>query len=251
MRTLKAVSFDVGWTLTYPIESMWEIYARLCTESGVPTTAADCEQLVRSLWSSGQEQAHERFRNGASYSDSDAEFAGLFVQMSHMIFGRAGLGERLAELSQRFFEAFWNEGTWQLFPDTIEVLRELRARGLRVGVLSNAPSNLRDMLEHFGLLPHLDFAVISAIEGVKKPDRRIFERVLERAGVAPHEVLHVGDMFLEDVAGAGAAGIHSLLIERGERSLFPSFPESAGRSLPPGAVVRTLRDVVRAIDEQG
>jgi putative hydrolase of the HAD superfamily len=247
MHEIKAVSFDVGWTLAHPTESMWSIYARLCSEAGVPTGPRECERLVRSLWSSGEEGAQQRFREGAEYSDSDQEFTGLFVQMSHLIFAQAGLQERAAELSGQFFERFWNPVDWHAYPEVIDAIQALRARGLRVGVLSNAPSSLVDLLATLGILSHLDFVVISAVEGVKKPDRRIFERTLERAGAAAGETLHVGDMFLEDVLGAGAAGLHTLLIERGERALFPSFPESEGRDLPPGAVVQSLDEVVAAL----
>jgi len=249
MSTLKAVSLDVGWTLAYPAESMWAIYARICREEGVPTVAEDCERLLRNLLSAGHEQAQERFRSGAEYRDSDAEFAGAFVQLSHLIFGQAGLGERAAELSERFFAAFWNEDNWRAFPDSVAVIQALRTRGLKVGVLSNASSDLPKFLARLGILPHLDFVVVSAIEGVKKPDRRIFERTLERAGVAAGEHLHVGDMFLEDVLGAAALGVRALLIERGEHAMFPSFRESEGRDLPAGTVVRDLRQVLEIVSD--
>ena len=248
MAKLRAVSLDMGWTLAYPVESIWSIFARLCTGAGVATAPEDCERLVRSLWSSGQEHAHEQFRSGAAYHDSDSEFVGLFAQMGLLIFGQAGLAERAPELSQRFLAEFWNEQNWSVFPEVPAALKSLRARGLRVGVLSNAPSDLPKMLDRLGLLPHLDFAVVSAVEGVRKPDRRIFERTLERAGVAAEEALHVGDLFLEDILGAGAVGIEALLIERGTRSLFPNFPESAGRSVPADKVVRDLAAVVEVAE---
>jgi HAD superfamily hydrolase (TIGR01549 family) len=244
MKQIRAVSLDVGWTLAYPAESMWEIYARLCGEAGVATTAEDCEQLMRMLMLRGQEQTHARFQRGELFPDSDAEFSGMFVQMSHVIFGQAGLGEHVVELSQRFFDAFWNADTWRAFPDSLDVIRRLRQRGIRVGVLSNAPSSMTRFLERLGILPLLDFVVVSAMEGIKKPDRRIFERTLERAGVAPEEHLHVGDMYLEDILGADAVGIRSLLIDRGPHAMFPSFRESEGRDLAADQVVGDLRDVL-------
>ena len=247
MKNIKAISLDVGWTLAYPVDSMWTIYARLCAEAGVATAAEDCERLMRMLLVNGQQQAHERFRRNEAFSDSDAEFSGLFMQMSQVIFGQAGLGERAGELSQRFFQTFWNEDNWRAFPDTLDAIRSLRSRGLRVGVLSNAASDLPSFLDRLGILPLLDFVVVSATEGIKKPDRRIFRRTLERAGVAPTEHLHVGDMFLEDILGAGALGIRSLLTERGPNAMFPSFRESEGRELPAEAVVQDLGSVLDAL----
>ena len=244
MATIRAVSFDLGWTLAYPEASMWEIFADLCTQAGVPTPPESCEQLVRMLWSAGAEQAEQRFHAGASYADSDAEFFGMFGQMGQLIFAQMGVAEGYEELTQRFLQTFWNEGNWTVFPDVLDVLAALRARGLRVGVLSNAPSNLPSFLERLGIAPLLDFSVVSATEGVKKPDRRIFEVALARAGVAPHEALHIGDMYLEDVVGGQAAGLNTLLIERGQRALFPNFRESEGRDIDPARVVNDLREVL-------
>jgi FMN phosphatase YigB (HAD superfamily) len=119
---------------------------------------------------------------------------------------------------------------------------------LHIGVLSNAPSNLPSFLERLGLAPHLDFTVVSAIEGVKKPDRRIFEVTLARASVAPEEMLHVGDMYLEDIVGGRAAGMNTLLMERGKRALFPNYRESQGRDIAASAVASDLRQVLRRLD---
>jgi HAD superfamily hydrolase (TIGR01549 family) len=244
MATIRAISLDVGWTVAYPRASIWDIFADLCTQGGVPTAPESCEHLVRSLSSAGAEHAEQRFHAGATYSDSDEEFAGTFGQLGSLIFAQMGVAEGQAELLARFFQRFWNEDNWVVFPEVIDVLERLRARGLRVGVLSNAPSNLPSFLDRLGITPYLDFTVVSAIEGVKKPDHRIFEVTVARAGVAPHETLHVGDMYLEDIVGGRAAGINALLMERGRRALFPNFRESEGRALDRSAIVNSLADVL-------
>jgi FMN phosphatase YigB (HAD superfamily) len=69
-------------------------------------------------------------------------------------------------------------------------------------------------------------------------------RAVSRAGVAPHETLHVGDMYLEDIIGGRAAGLNTLLMERGKRALFPNYRESEGRNLEQTAVVNSLTDVL-------
>ncbi len=248
MATIRAVFLDVGWTLAYPRTSMWRIFADLCADAGVTTTPQACEQLVRSLSRATHEHAEQRFRSGAQYADSDAEFAGIFAQMSQMIFAQMGVAEGYDELTQCFLQRFWNASNWTAFPEVVEVLEALRARRVRLGVLSNAPSNLPSFLEQLGVAPLLDFSVVSALEGVKKPDRRIFEVALSRAGVAPAEALHVGDMYLEDVLGGRAVGIKTLLMERGAHALFPSYRESEGRGLEADAVIDDLRTVLARVD---
>jgi len=227
---------------------MWQIFADLCAGAGAPTTPEACELLVRSLARAAHPHAEQEFHRGVQYADSDEEFAGMFSQMGRMVFAQMGVTDGYDELMQRFLQQFWNASNWVRFPEVVEALEGLRARGKRLGVLSNAPSNLPSFLDQLGLSPLLDFCVVSALEGVRKPDRRIFEVALSRAGVAPVEALHVGDMYLEDVLGARAAGINALLMERGARALFPSYRESEARGLESSAVISDLREVLKRVD---
>ncbi len=241
---IRAVSLDVGWTLAYPRESMWEIFADLCTKAGRPVSAAETERLVRALWVVGQERASRELEQERQYTDSDEEFAQQFRMLGQLVFHQLGVEDGHEQLMSEFFARFWHPEQWQLFPDVPETIAALRARGLRVGVLSNAPSDMPRLLERLGILEQLDYVVVSACEGTRKPDARIFARTLERAGVQPEEHVHVGDMYVEDILGGTRAGVHTFLIERGRHALFPSFRESEGRGLAAERVVETLTDFV-------
>jgi putative hydrolase of the HAD superfamily len=100
------------------------------------------------------------------------------------------------------------------YPDVVPALRELRDRGQRLVAVSNWDCSLPRVLERCGLGDLLDGAVSSAIAGACKPDPAIFAPALELAGCGPDQALHVGDTPEEDVAGARAAGIRPLLIDR-------------------------------------
>lgn len=100
------------------------------------------------------------------------------------------------------------------FPDAAPALRELRARGLRLVVLSNWDGSLPDRLEQAGLLALVDGVLSSAEVGVAKPAPAAFEAALERAGVGPAEALHAGDSLTNDVEGARAAGVRAVLVQR-------------------------------------
>jgi FMN phosphatase YigB (HAD superfamily) len=100
------------------------------------------------------------------------------------------------------------------FPEVPAVLRELRRAGLRLVVVSNWDASLPDTLASLGLLEALDGVVTSAACGAAKPDPAIFTEGLQLAGVAPEEAIHLGDRADEDVAGAFAAGIEPVLVER-------------------------------------
>jgi putative hydrolase of the HAD superfamily len=93
---------------------------------------------------------------------------------------------------------------------THPLLESLRARGLKLGLVSNAfdPGWLlhRD-LEHMGIQQRLDFSVFSSEVGTRKPHPAIFHRALEALDVAPEHSLFVGDRLYEDVRGAAEVGM--------------------------------------------
>jgi len=100
------------------------------------------------------------------------------------------------------------------FPDAAPALAALRGRGLRLVCVSNWDISLTDVLERCGLGDSLDGVVTSAGSGSRKPDPVIFSQALELAGCTASEAVHVGDTLDEDVAGAQAAGIRGLLLDR-------------------------------------
>lgn len=100
------------------------------------------------------------------------------------------------------------------YPDAAPALGALRDRGLRLIAVSNWDCALPRVLERCGIERMLDGVVTSAGAGARKPDPAIFTAALELAGCEAGEALHVGDTAEEDVAGARAAGIRPLLIDR-------------------------------------
>jgi putative hydrolase of the HAD superfamily len=101
------------------------------------------------------------------------------------------------------------------YPEVPAVLRELRARGARLVVVSNWDVSLHDVLAATGLRPLLDAVVTSAELGAAKPDPAIFAAALRAAGGVPASTaVHVGDDEEADAGGARAAGIAAVLVRR-------------------------------------
>jgi putative hydrolase of the HAD superfamily len=100
------------------------------------------------------------------------------------------------------------------FPEVPHVLRELRARGLRLIVASNWDCSLGEVLRDAGVRDLVDGVVTSAEVGAAKPDARLFAAALERAGCAAEEAVHVGDSPDGDIRGAAGAGLRPVLIDR-------------------------------------
>lgn len=247
MNRVQAVFFDVGWTLSHPLRSLWDVFAEVIREEGVGTTSEAVEKLVHSVIVRHRQRAIGEFLAGAEYTDSDEAFEALFLAMGHLVFRKTGLDGDHDALTREVLGRFWLLENWAVYPDVVEAIERLRARKIRIGVLSNATSALVGFLEEIGLLGYFDFTVVSAIVGTKKPDRRIFEHALEQAGVEATDAAHVGDMYLEDILGARTAGVRPFLIDRGRNSLFPSFPEAAEHSPEEVEIVRGLDPMLRAI----
>ena len=100
------------------------------------------------------------------------------------------------------------------FGDVVPALRALRARGVRLVVVSNWDVSLHEVLARTGLDALVDGAVASAEVGAAKPDPLPVRRGLELAGVGADAAWLVGDTAEADVAGARAAGVVPVLIDR-------------------------------------
>jgi len=101
----------------------------------------------------------------------------------------------------------------QVPPDVAPALSRLKRAGLRLVVVSNANGTLRAQLARLGLAERFEHMLDSFEEGVEKPDPRLFQIALQRAGARPETTLHVGDLYEIDVVGARAAGLGAVLLD--------------------------------------
>jgi HAD superfamily hydrolase (TIGR01509 family) len=103
---------------------------------------------------------------------------------------------------------------FRLMPDAAAALDALAARGIRLAVVSNWDCSLPDVLAGLGVAERLDAVVASAVVGAAKPDPAIFRAALAALGVEPERALHCGDRPELDGAGARAAGIPAVIVDR-------------------------------------
>ncbi|WP_250032879.1 HAD family hydrolase [Paractinoplanes maris] len=102
---------------------------------------------------------------------------------------------------------------WRLFADTLAVLRALKARGIRVVVLSNIGLDIRPLLDRAGVTELIDGVVLSYEVGLVKPDPAIFARALDLLDVRGIHALMVGDSPRDDVGGVPLQ-IRTLILPR-------------------------------------
>lgn len=123
-------------------------------------------------------------------------------------------GIKLSISGTEFDRVFWNAASPGKPTAGIEAfLRFLKERGIRTGVISNITYSGEAVSERIHrLLPENEFEFIIATSEFlyRKPNRRIFELALEKAGLSPEEVWYTGDQYECDIVGAGGAGLTPL-----------------------------------------
>ncbi len=190
----RAVFLDALGTLV-ELEPPW-----ISLREMVPAGVSD-EQLVQALKA---EMAY--YREHAHEGRDDASLAELRERCAAIVSGKLDFEITVDELVAAI--------RFSAYPDAAPALGALRDRGLRLIAVSNWDCALPRVLERCGIERMLDGVVTSAEAGARKPDPAIFTAALELAGCEAGEALHVGDTAEEDVAGARAAGIRPLLIDR-------------------------------------
>lgn len=217
--------FDWGGTLTpwhsVDHEALWR---ELCvTHYGNSSAAAISAAILAAeaeLW-----QLAEREHRGATLTD---------------LFARAGVTPA-AELVSEYFMA-WEPHTFT-DPDAAALLRDLRARQIKIGVLSNTmwPREHHERIfARDGILQLIDGAVYSSELGVTKPHRDAFHAAMKAVGVSdPAECVFVGDRPYDDIYGAHGAGMRTVHIPH---SAVPAFD-----SAKPDAVIEKLADLIEVI----
>jgi putative hydrolase of the HAD superfamily len=139
----------------------------------------------------------------------------------------------------------------RLFPDVADILRSLRTFSpttgerarRRLGVVTNGPADVqRAKIAVLGVGDLVDFVVVSGEFGVAKPDPGIFRAALALAQAEPGDAVFVGDSPEFDIAGAQAAGLRNVWVNRGGRAWDPSCPA-------PTREIRNLRDLPRIVGD--
>lgn len=130
---------------------------------------------------------------------------------------------------------------WQPEDDTLPTLHTLKNAGYRLGMITNAANadNANRLIDMFELRPYFEVILISAVEGIRKPDTRIYSRALNRLSIPSSQTVMVGDTLTADILGAQNAGLRAVWITR--RSDRPENQRS--NEITPDAVVETLSDL--------
>jgi len=211
------VLFDAGGVL---LDLDYSYLARLLRRYGVEATPTELSRA----------EAHARFEverrvsNGERALDVWRDYFGSILGRAHVPL----------EMHERIIDTLWDAhrrvGLWTVpIPGSLETVRELRRKGLRVGVVSNAEGRVEQDLYSAGFEGLLETVVDSHVVGVEKPDPEIFRIALQRMDADAAATVFLGDVPSVDVVGSRAAGIAPVLLDR--HDLYPNADVPRLRSI--------------------
>jgi putative hydrolase of the HAD superfamily len=218
---LRAVLFDVDFTIAKPGPDLGpEGYRRLGQRFGL--------DLDPERYAEARAHAIETLERHPEL-DHDDEVWVLFTEQ--IIRGMGGNTDSAYDCAVAMTQAWGHAHNFQIFEDVLPVLADLRAHGLKIGLVSNTGRDLEVFVAHHGL--DVDAVVTSGLHGKTKPHPTIFRAALERLGVAPEDAVMIGDSIEDDVEGAKAVGMRGVLLDRENR--YPELEEKLTdlRALPP------------------
>jgi REG-2-like HAD superfamily hydrolase len=213
----RAIFFDAGFTLIYSEPSVAVRCAEVAAAHGIALTAAQIEPVLPQAEAFFQQSMREEPDIWAS----DEAIVRFWKRYYANLFAVVGLepGPLLEEMGDALYHLFNEPGAWVLYSDVLPTIQALHAQGYVLGVISDWGNRLAHrILLPLGLGKYFDFMVVSATVRTAKPSSALYTEALRRAGVAPHEALHIGDNYVLDVLGARGTGITPVLLDRHGRA---------------------------------
>jgi putative hydrolase of the HAD superfamily len=216
---IQTVFLDAGGILVNP---NWSRVSETLARHGVDATAA--------ALAAAEPRAKQRLDSGETVQRTNDEQRGW--RYFDLVLTEAGVpltaATAAALLELNAYHRQFN--LWETVPDEVgPALAALRARGLRLVVVSNANGTLLSAFTRLGLVPALDVIFDSHVVGIEKPDPRFFQLALDTSGARAETTVHVGDLYHVDVVGARSAGIAAILLDAG--NLYAGYDCRRVRSL--------------------
>ncbi len=208
---IKAIFFDLYYTLVRYEPPQEELEANALKEFGIDTSP---DVFSRPMVVANEFIYQEIARRPLSKRSKEETIA-LYAQFQRIVLKEAGIEpeEKLVLGMLGKMQQFKTKLV--LFDDVIPALKDLKSRGLILGLISNVERDLTATMNELGLPSWLDIVVTSLDAGFSKPQPEIFEEAVRRAGVQPSQAVYVGDQYQIDCVGAERAGMKGILIDRG------------------------------------
>lgn len=239
MKPVQALFFDLDGTLLDGSRSQ-ESIARTCERIAASQQGLDAARLVEAnseVWKSYWSEVEDQWTLGA------LDGASVSLEAWRRTLRACGCSvESVARLAFQIHQQLGREAH-RLFDDVRELFASVRRASVPLALITNGASDTqRDKLRVLGIEHWFDAVVISGEVGTAKPDASAFGLALNKLAVERENVWHVGDSLAADVAGAKAAGLTAVWLNRSGLSRGEGDPE-------PDVEIRSLSDLMALLAE--
>ena len=206
---IEAIFFDAADTLFYIKEGLGNTYANTAKKYDIDPSPSELKN------------AFSKHFNQAPPLAFDTEDLTLRKQLEKdwwykvvkNVYAELGMFNKFDEYFDDLFEVF-RKDAWTLFPETIEVLSELKNKQYKLIVVSNFDSRVYDVCRSLNIFNYFDDFIISSEAGFAKPEIEIFKLALERNSLDSVNCLHTGDNYLNDYVCPISIGMNALYLDR-------------------------------------
>jgi len=199
---IKAVLFDLGGTLI-KTAAIPEIFKSILQTHGVNVPIEEIREAHRGVEES--EVVEGMLEGGQDF----------WIGWNLKVLERVGLQADRDFLAKKIDELWWEYADLEIYPDVIGTLTQLKAKGVKTGVITNGlKRDYEKILDKLRLTNFFDVVVGIDTLNKAKPDKEIFLHTVNLLGVHPEQAVFIGDSVKYDYEGARHAGLKPLLIDR-------------------------------------
>jgi len=233
---IRAVIFDLGNTLMYPVAS--DLWPEVIRRGNQALMDYLCDLNILVECDTFMDDFNQRLHEYYDERDKEMVETSTFLVLKELL-AEKGYTNVSDSIIRESLDAHYavTQKNWQLEEDALTCLSTLQEQNYKLGLVSNAGDH-RDVLqlvEKFELEPYFEFILTSAGCGYRKPHQRIFELALEQVNARPEEVAMVGDTLNADILGANKIGMYSIWITR-----RTEFPPDETLPIQPRSIISSL-----------
>lgn len=210
---VRAIYFDAVGTVLHPQPSAGAVYAEIGQRFGTALAPGEIHRRFVAAFRA-EEEVDARVGHRTDEARELQRWRNIVESVLDDVLDREGCFDAL-------YDHFARATAWVADPAAAPVLESLRRTGYQVGLATNFDHRLRSVLAGLPALAEVQHVVISSEVGWKKPAPPFFARLGEQCGLAPEEILLVGDDWDNDYRGARAAGLHARLLDPSSRYPVP------------------------------
>ena len=206
MTSYTAVLFDAGGTLWYARKTVGEVWHEVLASQGMEVSIEQINDAWERMQPMREGQGDAIATSGTP--KSLAEVQDYIDRFNRKFLGELKIVDKDATLVGRIHSGFVDNRF--LYPETVEVLKELQGRGYRMAIVSNGYEQEQTAAK-LGIASYFDTIIGSFHVGFKKPMPEIYHMALSRLGIGPEQAIMVGDHWEADVEGperVGIKGVH-------------------------------------------